>query len=101
MKHTDGAPEEVLAIAHPHWTQFPPVHPMVQVGKNMFLFGKLLVFMCFLILSALLWRDVLRPLGDQRGGERARHIRVPKVSLFPFKKNKKNFFPFPQMSLNH
>ncbi len=44
MRHTDGAPEDVLAIAHPHWTQFPPTHPIVQVTtrvlfshKNLFL----------------------------------------------------------------
>ncbi len=35
MKHTDGAPEDVLAIAHPHWTQFPPTHPIVQVTASL------------------------------------------------------------------
>ncbi len=51
------------------------------------------MFTCFLILSALLWRDVLRPLGDQRGGERARHFRVPKVSFFCIKTKLLPFSP--------
>ena len=29
-KHTDAAPEDVLAITHEHWTQYPPVHPFIQ-----------------------------------------------------------------------
>ncbi|XP_059094298.1 compound eye opsin BCRH2-like [Tigriopus californicus] len=29
-KHTDGASEDVLAITHEHWTQYPPVHPFIQ-----------------------------------------------------------------------
>ena len=29
-KHTDYAPEEVLAMVHPHWTQFEPQHPFIQ-----------------------------------------------------------------------
>eukprot|EP00095_Tigriopus_kingsejongensis_P000350 maker-scaffold1125_size61249-snap-gene-0.12 protein:Tk00350 transcript:maker-scaffold1125_size61249-snap-gene-0.12-mRNA-1 annotation:"opsin" len=29
-KQTDLAPDEVLAITHPHWTQYPPVHPFIQ-----------------------------------------------------------------------
>ncbi len=47
MKHTDGAPEEVLAIAHPHWTQFPPVHPMVQVEKKVFIWEMISVYVFF------------------------------------------------------
>ena len=27
---TDGAPEEVLAMTHKHWSNFPPNHPFVQ-----------------------------------------------------------------------
>jgi len=30
MKHVDGAPQEVLDIAHDHWKQFPPGHPAIQ-----------------------------------------------------------------------
>lgn len=29
MKMTDGIPEDVMAIIHPHWTQFPPVNPLI------------------------------------------------------------------------
>lgn len=30
MKQTDGAPQEVLDMAHDHWKQFPPSHPAIQ-----------------------------------------------------------------------
>jgi len=29
MKMTDGIPEDVMAIIHPHWSQFPPVNPLI------------------------------------------------------------------------
>ncbi|XP_059094144.1 compound eye opsin BCRH2-like [Tigriopus californicus] len=29
-KHTDAASDDVLAVTHEHWTQFPPVHPFIQ-----------------------------------------------------------------------
>ena len=29
-KHTDAAPEDVLAVTHEHWMQFPPCHPFIQ-----------------------------------------------------------------------
>ena len=40
---TDNLPEDLNEVVHPHWSTFPPQHPLIIHGFGIFLFLSWLV----------------------------------------------------------
>ena len=61
-KMTDGFPEELRSVLHPHWEQFPPQHPLIPYFFGVFLFALSFVSLVgnFLLLYVFLSTKSLR-----------------------------------------
>ena len=61
-KMTDGFPEELRSVLHPHWEQFPPQHPLIPYFFGVFLFALSFISLVgnFLLLYVFLSTKDLR-----------------------------------------